>query len=53
MSRVYLSSIEPEWATEAEHMTYWVCPRRWWSIKDWKIALDLRKHISLVFMYKD
>jgi hypothetical protein len=50
--RVYFSYIEPEWAGEAERLTYWVCPRRWWSIKDWKLALDFRKNMNLGFIQK-
>ena len=51
--KIYLSSIEPpEWSKELDYFTYWVCPRKWWSIKDWRLALEFRKSVRLFYLFK-
>lgn len=54
VEKVYWSDApESAWNTTGNSLTYWVCPKKWWSINDWKLALEFRKAFTLWFMRKD
>lgn len=49
--KIYWSNApEDVWNTTGKTLTFWVCPEKWWSIKDWKLALEFRKNFQLYFM---
>ncbi len=53
MDRVYFSDIKNETWQEADSIRYVLIPRRWWSIKQWLLAIDFSKNVQLFFMKKN
>lgn len=57
MSKIYFSEIPDagDWIKENDSgiMNIILIPKRWWSIKDWKIALDFRKNFVAGFITKN
>ena len=36
---------------DGDYMTMILIPRRWWSIKDWKFAWEVRANMMKAFMW--
>lgn len=54
MSKVYWANIKNEtWHDESDSMTYIFIPKKWWSIKAWKIAIDFGREVQIFFMKKE
>jgi hypothetical protein len=54
MNKVYFSNIENPNCWENSDLEgvlkVWIIPKKWWSIKAWKIALDFSKSFSVEFL---
>lgn len=36
-----------------DYLTFLFIPNKWWSIKQWKLAMDLRKNFELIGIVDD
>ena len=51
--KVYWSDVGNEtWDDSSDVMTYVFIPKKWWSLKQWKIAREFQKELQLYFMKK-
>lgn len=53
MNKVYWSDIKNEtWNDSSDSMIYMLIPKKWWSIKAWKMAIDFSNEVQVYFMKK-
>lgn len=50
MQKLYFSDVPKETWEESNYFSYIIVPKRWWSIKEWKLAIKFSKEVQLYFM---
>lgn len=58
MNMVYFSNIEDKdsWMGSGDSggiLKVWVVPKKWWSIKEWKIAREFSKDFGVSFLKEE